>query len=296
MRQFATRHPLFLLILILAGIVNPLSAQKADSIRVEQAGDFVKIFYKIVGSNQNQTFRVSLMASINGGLRSEPRSVSGDIGENIVGGKSEYWILWDVLKDVEELTSVEFFVKSELLRDLSEPADGQRAGVTNKYEKRRFNVMPVVSMPGPRVGGMLGVNGSFGILAGAAYGEVSQPEVLEVSIGGEEYHRGEGIQITVNLTKRLVSYNNFQLHAAGGITVAAMDYSVTEYIGPVEQNIRFDNVMTRGLSAGLLMGTGRVSAVLMLMKYDPGSVEQSRDNYRLLSGMTLFTGGIGVRF
>jgi len=154
------------------------------------------------------------------------------VGNQVIGGKDDYWAIWDVLKDVEELTSVEFFVKSELLRDLSEPERVREKAYANKFEKRIFNVMPMVSTPGPRVGGMFGVNG------------------------------------------------------------AQMDYY--EDLG--HTLLYHSGVMTNGLSAGLLLGTGRVSAALMFMKYDPGSVEKKNDGFRLMTPMNLITAGIGVRF
>lgn len=287
-------HQILAVSLLLTILSFTASAQKADSVRVEQAGDFVKVFYKINGSNPNQTFRISLLASINGGLRSELRSVSGDIGENIVGGKSEYWILWDVLKDVEELTSVEFFIKSEPMRNLAESSTDERQSATIKWQKKRFTIMPAITGPGPRIGAMVGVNGSFGVLAAFSYGKIAEPEAQMVLIGGSiESFGKDGPQFSINLTKRLVSIESFQLHLAAGFTLAEMEYAVADLL---VGSIRYDEVMTRGLSAGLLLGAGRMTGSVMYMNYDPGSVEKQQDNYRLITPMGLFTIGLGVRF
>lgn len=278
--------------LVCACFIQGLFAQNVDNIRVEQSGDFVKIFYMITGSNPNQTFRVSLLASINGGLRSELKSVSGDIGENIVGGKNEYWILWDVLKDVNELNSVEFFVKAELTRDFSAPAKDDRSGKTSTWQKKRFTIMPAIALPGPRIGGAIGFNGSFGLLGAFTTGKIAEPPAVESVIGGTDYEGGnEGIQFSINFTKRIVSNESFQLHLLAGFSIAEMEYSVTE-----ESDLRYDKVFTNGLSAGLLFGAGRITGSFMFLKYDPGSVEKGNDGYRLITPMTMFSVGLGVRF
>jgi hypothetical protein len=286
---------ILLLLLVFTFFYSQTNAQHVDSIRVEQAGDFIKIFYRITGSNSNQTFRVSLLASINGGLRSELKSVSGDLGENIVGGKNEYWIIWDVLKDVDELNSVEFFVKAELSRDLSAPVKQDRSELTMKWQKKRFTIMPAVALPGPRIGGAIGFNGSFGLLGSFTKGRIAEPEAIESVIGGTVYEGGnDGIQFSIHLTKRIISIEAFQVHLAAGFSVAEMEYSVTDY--DIPENFRYDKVFTRGLSAGLLFGAGRLTGAAMFMKYDPGSVEQSNEGYYLITPMNLFTVGLGVRF
>jgi len=97
-----------------------VDCQTVDSVRAERIGNLVKIKYILLNSNPDQHFTIKVYCSINGGLRFEPESLSGDIGENITGGRSEYIVIWDVLKDVEELTSAEFFVRAKLSDTRSE--------------------------------------------------------------------------------------------------------------------------------------------------------------------------------
>lgn len=273
--------------------IHGLLAQKVDSIRVEQSGDFVRILYKITGSNENQTFRISLLASINGGLRSELKSISGDIGDNIVGGKNEYWILWDVLRDVDELNSVEFFVKAELTRNLPAPARKIRSEMTMKWQKKRFTIMPAVALPGPRIGGAIGYNESFGLLGSFTRGKIAYPTAIKSDIGGTVYEGGKwGNQFSINLTKRIISIESFQVHLVAGFSVAEMEYSVTEE----SLYVWFDKEETFGLSAGILFGAGRMTGSFMYMNYDPGSVEKGNQGYWLITPMTLFSVGLGVRF
>jgi hypothetical protein len=94
-------------------------AQTVENIRVEQDGENILVHYRIGGSTDAQTYKVSLSCSIDGGRRFEPVSVIGDVGENIRGGKSNYTITWDVFEDLEEIGEVEFFVKVDLTSDLS---------------------------------------------------------------------------------------------------------------------------------------------------------------------------------
>lgn len=145
------------LFLILSVIFFAASSfgQKVDSIKVEQAGEFIKIHYKIINSNPGQFFRVTVLCSINGGLKSELKSLVGDFGDNVVGGKPGYTVLWDVLKDVEEVNSVDFSVRAELTKDDS-PVRKE------KENKNNFNIMPVIQVPGPGFGIRLGYMGKAG--------------------------------------------------------------------------------------------------------------------------------------
>jgi hypothetical protein len=129
-----------------------LNSQNVDSIKVEQSGDLIKIRYKILNSNSNQTFRVSVTCAVNGGLQSIPKSLSGDFGENVVGGRDEYMVLWDVLKDVDEVNSVDFSVKAELMK----------GSIENAGTKQQIHVLGVVEGPGPQLGVRLGYMGSWG--------------------------------------------------------------------------------------------------------------------------------------
>lgn len=109
----------FLLFLSFYNLLT-VDCQTVGSVRTERIGNLVKIKYILLNSSPDQHFNIKVYCSINGGLRFEPESLSGDIGENITGGRSEYTIIWDVLKDVEELTSAEFFVSAELSDKRSE--------------------------------------------------------------------------------------------------------------------------------------------------------------------------------
>jgi hypothetical protein len=96
-----------------------LSAQTVENIRVEQEGENLLIHYRIGASTADQLYDVKLTCTIDNGPVYEPKSVIGDVGKNIRGGKSFNTIVWDVFEDVDEIGSVEFFVEVVLVEDES---------------------------------------------------------------------------------------------------------------------------------------------------------------------------------
>lgn len=111
---------LFYLILTLSFSYLSYS-QTVENIRVEPDGDNIKINFRIGGSAESQLYNVYLTCSMDGGPRFTPKTVIGDVGNNIRGGKSFYTILWDVFEDLDEIGNAEFFVRVELVRDANSP-------------------------------------------------------------------------------------------------------------------------------------------------------------------------------
>ena len=106
-----------LIALVLFGFV--LKAQTVENIRVVQDGEQLKITYRIGASTQSQLFRVMMSCSMDGAMRFEPNNVMGDVGENIVGGKSYYTIMWDVFADVDEVVNPNISVRVELMNPVT---------------------------------------------------------------------------------------------------------------------------------------------------------------------------------
>jgi len=96
-------------------------SQTVENIRVTQEGEQLKITYRIGASTETQLFNVFLSCTMAGGVKVEPRSVIGDIGENVVGGKSYYTVMWDVFEDVDEVIDPNITVRVELIKDLEAP-------------------------------------------------------------------------------------------------------------------------------------------------------------------------------
>lgn len=266
-----------------------LRAQKVDSIRVEQTGDLVKVHYKILNSNPNQVFRVSVFCSINGGLRSVPNSLSGDFGENVIGGRASYMVLWDVLKDIDELRSAEFFIKAELIKDLSVRTESL-FDTTRFWASKRFVLIPQLDVPGPRLDLRLGYLGSFGVSAHILYGKVPVDNEYKSSLLYEDLDGRLGIGL--DLTKCIVSKNYFQMHLVGGYRNNDV---LVYYSGSPSPQLWFQGA--DGPEFGTFIAYKKVILTLMYFFYNPNQpVERNDEPVKLVSPNQYLNFGLGLRF
>jgi len=285
----------FLLILFVCSIQISLS-QKVDSIKVEQTGDFIKIKYKIADSKAGQVFRVKVLCSINGGLNTEIESVSGDTGDQVAGGKPEYWVVWDVLKDVENLNSAEFIVRAELVSDLSSVSSSIKGGPnTTGWDKKLFNVMIGVLAPGPKGGLRIGVMGSFGISGQIMFGKtvLNNNREVPISIMGyssTDYEPSDQLSLSLNLSKRIVNIQGFQMHVLLGIQRTRIIFKDPN----ASQNF-FQEQKVFGPEIGMAFGVKRLAFSIMANHYNPGQVEKEGD-FENASPLNYLSTSIGVRF
>jgi formylglycine-generating enzyme required for sulfatase activity len=86
--------------------------QTIENVRAEQQAKTVVITYDIAGADAKDKFTVKILFSSNGGstFSSPLRSVTGDAGENIFGGRGKK-ITWNALNDVDELLGENFVFK-----------------------------------------------------------------------------------------------------------------------------------------------------------------------------------------
>jgi hypothetical protein len=254
------------------------SAQKADSIRVEQVGDFIKIGYKIVGSKSGEVYRVRILCSINGGLDSEIRNITGDVGSQVMGGKDEYWAIWDVLKDVEELTSAEFIVRTELVSSVIQ--DQQE-----KKGKKNSSTSIIASgfIPGPGYGLRFSVARKVGLTMLFARGPaviLPNPSNFLPSVTLS--------RASINLTLRISKGDNSELHLLFGPTIGQVLTDQSQ--NPWDQD--WKSGFAPGFEAGAIWYMGKLALSLSgstllqtLVEEDPA-----------MSKHTYLTAGIGVRF
>ncbi|HLN21668.1 MAG TPA: hypothetical protein VK213_11300 [Bacteroidales bacterium] len=264
---------IFAVLFLLSFIFMSGYSQKVDSIKVEQSGDFIKIRYKILNSEPGQMYRVKILCSINGGLNTELRSISGDAGDLVPGGKPEYWVIWDVLKDVESIQSVDFIVRAEL--------------VSGKQRSARiFNIQGSVQVPGPTFGARIGVMGRYGISAQFARGMgVLKPEIL---------YREQPVfnRFSLDFTSRLVNKRNFQMHLLTGFTLG--NTVIKEVYSSTTQasTTSFKFATTPGPELGLSFWSKRIVFTISGTKLLTGMTEDgesiSKNTYLVLS--------TGVRF
>jgi hypothetical protein len=244
-----------LLITLLASVCITY-AQTVENIRVVQDGENLKINYRIGASTDAQLYNVYLSCSMNGGRRFEPKAVIGDVGENIIGGRSFYTIIWDVFEDVDEVVNPEFFVRVELVSDMSAPAvqpqtntPTQTREVTEekpveqpgqkevKQEETKsepgFNAEETSQKKNFKRNGFLSLSGitGFGVPLGISFGSLNNwgyyVTVLRLGIEGVytydyEWQSNEPdlnlhFMTSAGVTKHIVSAGFYRLHGYGGI-------------------------------------------------------------------------------
>lgn len=110
-----------LLTLLVSGLILNAQTHTVENFNVEPEGEQLKITYRIGASTQTQLFKVTLSCSMDGSPRFEPKSVIGDVGNNVVGGKSIYTIMWDVFEDVDEVVNPNITVKVDLMNGDTPP-------------------------------------------------------------------------------------------------------------------------------------------------------------------------------
>jgi len=261
-----------------------ITAQKVDSIKIEQTGDFIKIRYKILDSKPDQVYRVKVLCSINGGLNTELKSISGDTGDQVLGGKSEYWVVWDVLKDVDEAKSVDFIVRAELVKDLNSLIASPGTVPSVDWDKKRFNVLLALMSSGPKPGLRIGYMGSFGVSLQVVSGKTEKGDSPNISPQGNDPAFG------LDITKRIVNKNQFQMHLMAGIQNSALIFLQSrESTGPVYKEF------VPGPEIGLLFGVSKISFGIVLSHHDPGKIEKER-NLIATSPLGSFTLAFGMRF
>lgn len=266
---------IFSLLIIAICSYTIVSAQKVDSIKVEQSGDFIKIRYKILNSSQNQLFRVRVLCAINGGLNTEIISVSGDTGDNVVGGKAEYFVVWDVLKDVADLNSAEFIVRAELIKDISLVEKGNKKGSHN------FSLILSTQFPGPGIGGRISSLGKMGFSAQAIKGK----GVINDSNYPDK--NPSLLRFSIDLASRIANKPDFQTHLLTGITIGQ---------AVIEDNyngfISYPTHYAPGLELGVIFSLKRFNLMITGSRLFTGMTEEGK----AISQTRYLTFGIGYRF
>jgi hypothetical protein len=269
------RH--YLLFLILFFCFSLLSAQTVDSIRVEQSGDFIRISYQILNSKPSEIYRVKVLCSLDGGLNIELRSITGDVGDQIIGGKPEYWLVWDVLKDFDEIGSVEFIIRAELLKSLEPLQKIQRDRKGGK-----FSLIATGFLPGPGYGARLSFTRKVGVSVLAVRGKaVILPNPANFNPSVDLFRVGLG------LTIRLAGNENNQVHLLVGNTIGQV---------LTDQYLAEDRDWKKGLAPGFEAGT-----IIHLKRFSfsiSGShiLQSLVEEEPAMSKITFLNAGIGFNF
>ncbi len=156
-----------LLILGIFFISTLMKAQTVENIHTKQVGEKINIYYQIKNSWDDQFFKVTISCLINNNRKIVLKSITGDVGDNIIGGKDEYRAVWDVLKDVDELTNAEFFVQIEQKDDgtLISPGKTKEGFKLFKYQKENKGQFFLAYQF--MIGGKFGYMGKWGFAVSA---------------------------------------------------------------------------------------------------------------------------------
>lgn len=209
-------------------------SQEVTNIVTRQLGEKIEVSYSISNSTTEQLFFVSLYCSIDGKEKILLKSVTGDVGDNISGGKEKYIIVWDVLKDVDELNSAEFFVKIELKKD------GSKLKTISTIGQKKWLVGYNGSflLPfGVRASYLGNWGGYFGVRFGRVwntfggsidyYQYLSYQDYLDENYNQDSWYSlypywdqdysEFGYSLNAGVTKRILNKSKFQLHAYAGL-------------------------------------------------------------------------------
>ncbi len=233
------RFLLFIIILI-TGLTG--YTQTVENIRVEPKDDKILVHYRIGGSTNAQIYDVKFSCSIDGGPKFEPKSVYGDVKENIRGGKSDYTIFWDVFKDLEEVGEAEFFIKVYLVKDESptriaapvQPQDQQQTIPAQQKEPQatQNNTPPAAKKETFRRKSYFGYCGSGASPIGISFGGLRNFGVYFTGRYGANsnyYSTDVWLTVTGGLTKYIVTRGKYRLHAFAGIGRTAEIYEEYTY-------------------------------------------------------------------
>ncbi|MFZ5941346.1 MAG: hypothetical protein ACOYXB_12315 [Bacteroidota bacterium] len=275
-----------LLVIFLFCYASLVNAQEVSGIRTEQTGDFIRISYQILNSTPDQVFKVRVLCSINGGLNAELRSVSGDMGDHVPGGRAEYWIVWDVLKDVDEISSAEFTVRAELVS--GKPSVS--GTVKPSRDRGQFMAGAVFETPGPKFGARLAYLGAVGLTLRYTTGTASMDPSLSIipDLSDDAIH-GETIY-SAGISVRLFHTPNFKMHLFGSFALSKFTF-FEDVLG----SSYYDGIDAKGFEAGMILNYKMFSLFGSFTHFDPGQVEKSTD-LRCWNALSYYDIGLGLCF
>ena len=226
-----------LLLFAAISIAYLVNAQTVENIRVEPDGENIKINFRIGGSTEAQLYNVTITCSMDGGPRFEPRAVIGDVGKNIRGGRAYYTVIWDVFEDVAEVNNAEFFVKVDLVSDMSQtrsqPQYQPQPQPQFQPETQKEQQSSPTYQDFENIGSQkkriekkryFAYSGSSHSLLGLSWGTLKNYGGYgSIRYGSDitDWYQDIWITLVAGLTKYIVESGKYQLHGYAGIGVQA---------------------------------------------------------------------------
>jgi hypothetical protein len=262
-------------------------SQEVDNIKIERSGDIINIRYQILKSKSDQVFKVKILCSIDGGVNREFGSMTGDVGDVVVGGKTEYVVFWDVLKDVDEVKSVEFTVRAELSVNISASPVFQKNLSETAWDKKRFHSFMSLGFPGAKIGYAVGYIGNWGIYLSVVKGKTTKASDADKNatlLNDPKFPVISGV-----ITKRILNKDDIQLHIALGV-------ANSKFIFYNKTNTNsFSNDILVGPELGLVIDMKGVAGMVTYSTFDPTPVEDG-SNWKCWSVLNFVNLGVGIRF
>ena len=223
-----------------------VNAQTVENITVTPKDDKIIINFRIGGSTNTQSYNVVLSCSMDGGSRFEPRALKGDFGNNIRGGQPYYTIEWDVFQDVERVGDAEFFVKVDLISDMSVPVTSpQNQPVRNMETKSdpvypKFNEIEAQEKP-VEWRGYFAYSGSSQSPLGLSFGSLKKTGTygsFRYGANNTDWSTNFWGTIMAGFTRFIVNSNNYRLHGymGVGITLEYYEYDDPSYYDSWNEN------------------------------------------------------------
>jgi len=120
---------IWILTLLIISISFVIGGETIENIRSELDGEQIVILYDFPDAAKDKIYSVNITCSIDGADPMKLVSVTGDVGDNVKGGMDRKAV-WDVLNDVDEIGSAEFFVSANLKA-------GQEADLAEKQVQKK---------------------------------------------------------------------------------------------------------------------------------------------------------------
>lgn len=261
-----------------------LTGQVVDSIKVEKEGNIVKLRYQILNSNSKQTFKITVFYSDYNVKRKEIKKLLGDFGEEVIGGKPEYLVNWNVLQEIDTLISAEFFVRSELIK-------GKPTKLKYPFDKKYY-ITPTIEFPDPIYGLRASYLAKWGISLAFLKGKRNADTLYQVSQYFYDLKEApvDVLTFSIGVTKCICNKKNFKMHILCGLAVTKLKGELGYYYGSGNSMGYTDNETSYNIETGVLTGISSLAVSLNLAiplnsKSRPMSGIDSRINL-----------GLGIRF
>lgn len=210
-------------------------SQTVENIRVKSENDLIVITYRIGGSTIYQKYNVTLTCSMDGGPRFEPKTLEGDFGRGIAGGKSINTIYWDVFQDLDEVGNAEFFIKVDLVSDET-PMVAVPANEPDRDQVRESSMNQGVNEQGRKKETFdrkyyFGYNGSIESPYGISFGGVRNwgfYASIRMGYYADTWETDVWVTPVGGLTKYIFSNGMYRLHAYAGLGTTYEAYE--EYV------------------------------------------------------------------